>query len=233
MSNLMYGAEMRALTNREIEVIKLILSNKMTYCAPLKLVKICEALREVNEGVEGIYIEAGVALGGTAALIANFKRPHEKLALYDVFSTIPAPSEKDGRDAHDRYEVIRSGNSEGIGGDKYYGYQDNLIDVVKNNIQSTGLSLDDTSIDFHKGLFEDTLFVNDKVAFAHIDCDWHDPVAVCIERIAPNVSIGGFIIFDDYWFYSGAKTAVDNFLIENKNFKITDSEQSLTVKRIA
>ena len=36
----------------------------------------------------------------------------------------------------DRYDVIRQGKSQGIGGDLYYGYRENLIKSVKNNLKT-------------------------------------------------------------------------------------------------
>ena len=58
------------------------------------------------------------------------KRKDRKLTIYDVFGVIPAPSERDEQDVHDRYDVIRRGKSEGIRGDLYYGYVENLLERV-------------------------------------------------------------------------------------------------------
>jgi len=85
-----------------------------------------------------------------------------------------------------------------------------------------------------KGLFDETLQLlpSDRVAFAHIDCDWYDPVRLCLDRIAPAMSAGGYIVLDDYWDYGGCKTAVDEFLKDRADFDVVRSHPSFVlVKR--
>ena len=53
---------------------------------------------------------------------------------------------------------------------------------------------------------------SEAVAFAHIDCDWHDPVGLSLERIHPHLSPGALVVIDDYYAYGGARSAVDQFL---------------------
>jgi hypothetical protein len=84
-----------------------------------------------------------------------------------------------------------------------------------------------------KGLFQDTLHFQEeeKIAFAHIDCDWYDSVKVCIDRITPKMSRGALIVFDDYNSYSGCKLAVDQ-LIANGDFQVVNLEKSITLSKI-
>ncbi len=49
---------------------------------------------------------------------------------------IPPPTKEDTQDVHDRYNAIVQGKSVGISGDKYYGYEDNLYEIVKSNLES-------------------------------------------------------------------------------------------------
>ena len=189
------------------------------------------ALETVSrEGIPGSYIEAGVALGGTAALISRLRTPGRRLDLYDVFSVIPPPGAADGDDAHRRYEVIKNGQAIGIGGGEYYGYQNNLMDVVKSNLRKYGVSRD--PIMFHEGLFEDTMHVEEPIAFAHIDCDWHDPVALCLKRIFPMLAPGGIIVLDDYNSFRGCRTAVDDFLSRTANAERLIEEQSISLSKV-
>jgi asparagine synthase (glutamine-hydrolysing) len=182
-----------------------------------------------HEGTPGNYIEAGVALGGTAALISRLRTPGRRLDLYDVFKVIPPPGAADGDDAHRRYEVIKSGRAVGIGGNEYYGYQNNLIDTVKANLRNYGASHD--PIIFHEGLFEDTMHVEEPIAFAHIDCDWHDPVTLCLKRLFPVLAPGGIIILDDYNSFQGCRTAVDDFLGRTANAERLFEEQSISLRK--
>lgn len=168
-----------------------------------------------NAQVPGVIIETGCALGGSSIVIAAAKSTERKFMCYDVFGMIPPPSEKDGEDVHKRYAEIVSGKSEGLKGQIYYGYQENLINVVENNFNQAGFPLAENNITLVQGLYEDTLVLDEPVALAHIDCDWYESVRLCLKRIAQHVSSGGIIIIDDYYYYDGCRQAVDEFLAEH------------------
>ena len=180
---------------------------------------------------DGIFIEAGCALGGSSIVIAAARSPSKKLYIYDVFGMIPPPSNADGADVHERYSVIKSGNSPGIAGNKYYGYIENLIDEVKSNFKSCKVSL--SNVEFVKGLYQDTMKIDEPVAFAHIDCDWYESVMVCLNQIIPNLVIGGRVVVDDYFAWSGCKAAVDEFFSDKQSFQILfdDKIEKLTIVR--
>jgi asparagine synthase (glutamine-hydrolysing) len=206
---------------------------RLSYCGPPKLENIAQALLQVrSEGVPGRYIEAGVALGGSAILLGLLKPADVQLELYDVFAMIPPPGENDGHDAHQRYEEIRSGTSTGLGADEYYGYVEGLLDKVKGNLRRFGLTPEGGTIQLVPGLFEDTLHPVGPVALAHIDCDWYDSVRVCIERIAPQLAPGGVMIFDDYSSYSGCQRAVDEWLAQDRTMETIFHRRSLGVRRV-
>jgi hypothetical protein len=215
-------------------MIARIRGDNLSYCGKPKLENIAEAVLTVRQsGVLGAYLEAGVALGGSAILLGQIKPKDAPLALYDVFAMIPAPGENDGEDAHKRYEEIRSGQSAGLGGKTYYGYVENLLDVVKKNLRDAGLDLEKDRIECVPGLFEETLHPAGPIAFAHVDCDWFDSVKVCIDRITPHLAKGGIIIFDDYSSYSGCRRAVDEWLERDSRFEKLFHRRSLAVKRIS
>ena len=207
-------------------------SANLSYCGRPKLENIAEAVVRVrSENVPGRYLEAGVALGGSAILLGLLKPPAVPLDLYDVFAMIPPPGENDGADAHRRYQEISSGASAGLGGDTYYGYVGDLIEKVKGNLRQFGLDPDGDNIRCVPGLFQDTLHPNGGVAFAHIDCDWYDSVRICIERIAPQLAPGGIMIFDDYSSYSGCRRAVDEWLEKDGGVDKIFLRRSLGVRR--
>lgn len=204
----------------------------LSYCGRPKLENIAEAAQRVIEDrVPGGYLEAGVALGGSAILLGRLKPADVSLDLYDVFGMIPPPGDNDGEDAHKRYEEISSGASAGLNGDLYYGYVDNLLEKVKGNLRQFGLEPDGGSIRCIPGLFEDTLHPAGAIALAHIDCDWYDSVWTCIERIAPRLSPGGVIIFDDYSSYSGCRSAVDEWLAQTPEMETLFHKRSLGLRR--
>ncbi|MDF0643257.1 MAG: macrocin O-methyltransferase [Nitrospira sp.] len=204
---------------------------RLTYCGPPKLENISDAVeRVVQECVEGDFVEAGVALGGSAVLLGLLKPRQATLHLYDVFGMIPPPGDHDGDDAHRRYEVIRSGASPGLGPDLYYGYARSLQEKVLSNLARWGLSCEQHHIKVHAGLFQDTLYPARPIAFAHIDCDWYDSVNTCITRILPLLAKGGIMVFDDYESYSGCKRAVDQLLDRRSDLQIIFRRRSMGIR---
>lgn len=169
------------------------------------------ALRIDKEGIGGTIVEAGTALGGSAIVLAVAKQTDRPLKLYDAFEMIPEPSDRDGPDAHRRYETIADGDSTGIGGDTYYGYQENLLAEVIKSFHDLNLTPKNETIEFTKGLYENSLVVDFPVALAHLDCDWYGSTRICLEQIEPNLVVGGRLVIDDYGTWSGCKRAVDEF----------------------
>lgn len=138
--------------------------------------------------------------------------------VYDVFGTIPPPSDADGEDVLRRYEEIVAGRSKGIGGDTYYGYEENLQAKVRASFARFGLAVNEHEVRLIEGLFQDTIRPDGPVALAHIDGDWYDSVKVCLEQIWPRLVVGGVVVIDDYDDWSGCRTAVDEFLGDRTDF---------------
>jgi hypothetical protein len=182
--------------------------------------------------VPGIFIEAGCALGGSAIVIAKSKQTQRKFMIFDVFDMIPPPSGEDGDDVQQRYQEILNGKSNGIGGDTYYGYRQNLFDEVQNNFQDFDLPLSKNNVELIKGLFEDTMIVDEPVAFAHIDGDWYKSVLTCLERIVPNLSKNGVLVIDDYFCWSGCQKAVDEYFNDKRSNFVFKTKERLFIERI-
>ena len=66
-----------------------------------------------------------------------------------------------------------------------------------------------------KGFIPDTFagLADLRFAFAHVDVDIYRSVRDCCEFIYPRLSVGGWLIFDDYGFPScaGGRRAIDEF----------------------
>ncbi len=168
--------------------------------------------------VQGDFLECGVALGGSAVVICSRLPAGRAFHGYDVFSTIPAPSSpKDGTKARERYATIAAGESAGIGGDVYYGYLPDLEGRVRAVLSEFGVHGHAT---LHRGAFADTLRPAAPIAFAHLDCDWYEPVSTCLERIYPWLAPGGYVLCDDYHSFDGARAAVDEFLAAAPDIEI-------------
>lgn len=222
------------LSRTNQHLIAEIRDKKLTYLTNKKLVNItstCNVIKEAN--LSGIFIEAGCALGGSSILISKLKDKERPFYIYDVFGIIPPPTEEDTQDVHERYKTITEGKSKGIKGDKYYGYEDNLYEIVKTNLQNFNIDRESESISLIKGLLQDTMKIEGKVAFAHIDVDWYEPVKTSLERIFPNLVIGGSIILDDYHDWGGCRKATDEFLTKvNGEYILDDSFGSMKITKI-
>lgn len=214
-------------------LIKSVIERKLTYLSKEKLESLANTCYEIkNQKIKGVVIEAGCALGGSAIVIAKCKESFRAFRVYDVFGMIPPPTEKDPPEVHERYQIISQGLSEGIGGDKYYGYQNRLLGLVVENLSNFGIEIEKDSIQLIQGMVEDTMFLQEPVALAHIDVDWYSPVLTCLQRIIPRLSKGGSVILDDYHYYGGCRRAVDEyFASRNSEFKFDDSAGSVKITR--
>lgn len=193
-------------------VVKHVWNSRLTYLPHPALQDLHEqCLRMEREGIAGSFIEAGCARGGSAIVMTAAKAKPRPMYLYDVFGLIPAPSDNDDEDCHDRYQLISSGDAIGPHGTLYYGYEENLQQVVEDNFAKCGYPVAENSVHLVKGLFEETLNPQEPVAIAHVDGDWFNSVWVCLERIVPKLSVGGVLVIDDYDAWSGCRKAVDQF----------------------
>ncbi len=216
-------------------VARRVKKQKLTYLSSAKIRNLENCLRDVEaRRVPGLIAEAGLALGGSAILLAAQMAPARTFHGYDVFARIPPPSERDDEKSRARFAVIESGQAKGIGDAAYYGYMDNLYEQVVKNFAAFGLAVDGQRIHLHRGLFEDTMVFapGTRVALAHIDCDWYDPVRLCLERLYPLWSPGGYFISDDYNDYGGCRQAVDEFLATRKDVRLVTSDSNLVMQRL-
>lgn len=222
------------LEPRDQKIIIEVRQQKLTYLKESKLVSLCEMCRRVvDEKLPGIFIEAGCALGGSTIVIATIKQQNRPFYVYDVFAMIPPPSEKDGNDIHQRYATIGRGESNGIKGDTYYGYEGNLYEKVWQNLQRFHIDEQQDNVFLIKGLLQETMYIEEGIAFAHIDVDWYEPVKTCLQRIVPNLIVGGSIIIDDYHDWSGCRKATDEYFQgKSEQFRMDDSVGSMSITRL-
>jgi hypothetical protein len=197
-------------------VVRRVRRQKLTYLPVGALNDLFEAAKDAErERRPGILIEAGCALGGSAIVLARAKRRQRPFAVHDVFGMIPPPTEADGPDVHERYATILSGEARGLSGEAYYGYEADLLSRVRHTFTAFGMPVEEHHVDLVQGLFQDTIVGDEPVALAHIDGDWHDSVLTCLQRIGPRLSPGAVMVIDDYFKWSGCRTAVDAFLAAN------------------
>ncbi len=213
---------------------KAVRADKLTYLHPPKIRRLERLALRAMKTTDGCLMEFGVALGGSAILLAKQARLEQRqFHGFDVFDMIPAPtSDKDGEGAKARYEVIASKQSVGIGGQEYYGYRSDLYGDVCRAFDKHGIPVDGAGVQLHRGLFENTLasFPQTTIAFAHVDCDWYDPVKLCLSEIDARSSVGTIILLDDYHHYDGCKTATTEFLQNHPNYRLEDGPNVALVR---
>jgi O-methyltransferase len=152
--------------------------------------------------VPGDIWECGVYKGGTAAMMAamlNHYAPAKRLYLFDTFEGMPdTDAKKDWHKAGDFSDTSLEMVSAYVGREKQCVFRKGFIP------------------DTFKGLEAST------VAFAHIDVDIYKSIKDCLDFIWPRLSVGGFIIFDDYGFPTcpGARLAVDEFFSDKPCFPL-------------
>jgi O-methyltransferase len=221
VTNVVQRAARRARSPRAASLATRIIGERLTYLDEAALLDLNDRAAELErDGRAGIIIETGCALGGSALMLTAAKAPARPLFLYDTFAMIPPPSEHDGADVTARYDEIVGGKSQGIGGDRYYGYEDDLLSRVRATMRTFDLAPEANNVTFVQGLYEDTLVPPGPVALAHVDCDWYESVKLCLERIWPALVPEGVIVIDDYDAWSGCHTAVDEFLATTDDVRV-------------
>ncbi len=222
------------LKPEEMAIIRGIKAKNLTYLSNGKLATIVNAINSANElNTKGLFVEAGCALGGSSILISKLKYKQASLLVFDVFGMIPEPTKEDTDDVHERYQTIAEGKSTGLGGDLYYGYEDNLYDKVLNNFKSFDVYPEKENVQLIKGLVQETMNISEPVVFAHIDVDWYEPVMTCLEQIWPNLVVGGNLILDDYHDWGGCRKATDEFFKNlDGQYAMDDNFGSMCVTRI-
>jgi asparagine synthase (glutamine-hydrolysing) len=215
------------------DLIARIREKKLTYLTDKKLLSLSGTCQDIEKrNLDGLFLEAGCALGGSSILMASIKSAQRPLLIYDVFGMIPPPTDMDTQDVHDRYKTISEGKSTGIDGEKYYGYEANLYEIVLSNFRDFDIDCEKQNAQLIKGLLQETMTINQPVAFAHIDVDWYEPVMTCLTRIFPHLIVGGSIILDDYHDWGGCRKAADEYLqTVPGEFLLDDSAGSMKITR--
>ena len=102
-----FEGKLAGLSRDEKTLVRKIRDSKLTYLSDSKLVGLLRCVHSIEEkDVPGVFIEAGCALGGSSILIAKTKETVREFQIYDVFDMIPAPTEEDTEDVHERYRTI-------------------------------------------------------------------------------------------------------------------------------
>jgi O-methyltransferase len=117
----------------------------------------------------------------------------------EIFEGLPPPTENDGSYEREHY---------------YKGWCGGTVEKVEEIF--CRLQFPRERLHIIKGWFKDTFPRTvpsiGQIALLHIDADWYDSVKICLETLYPKVSVGGYIVLDDYGTFSGCRKALHEYL---------------------
>lgn len=143
----------------------------------------------INNNIPGDFIETGVWRGGTTifmrAVLKAYDITDRRVWVADSFQGLPSPKS-------DLYPADSNSKLH------YISYLSVSLEEVKNNFQKYNL-LDDQVI-FMRGWFKDTIpnAPIEKIALLRLDGDMYESTIDVLNHLYPKLSIGGYIIIDDY-----------------------------------
>ncbi len=142
------------------------------------------------DGIPGDLIEAGVQRGGAAiftrAAMLAYGAEERTMWLADTFTGMPVPDARQ-YPADAGYEQLTGDDPNAIG-----------VEGVKAGFRRYGLL--DEHVRFLPGMFADTLpgAPIGELAVVRLDADLYGSTSDAISALYPKLSVGGFLIADDY-----------------------------------
>ena len=171
-------------------------------------------IKNLHDGlkIDGDICEFGVAQGATSALLAyEIRNTDKNIWLYDSFQGLPKPTVKDQL----KDDIFQLGSMAA-----YEGTMACPIEMVQARLMEIGFPISRTRI--IPGFIESTWLgkrnLPSRVAFAYVDFDLYSPILFTLNLLDQILVNQGFIIVDDYDFFStGAKAAVDEFIATKRD----------------
>ncbi len=152
--------------------------------------------------VPGDLIETGVWRGGATILMRGILRAYgvtdRRVFVADSFEGLPAPdSGKYPADAGDKHHLLTPLAVS--------------LEEVKSNFEKYGLL--DEQVCFLKGWFKDTLprAPIERLAVIRLDGDMYESTMDGLKHLYPKLSVGGYLIVDDYGAVRGCRKAIEDY----------------------
>ncbi len=160
----------------------------------------------LSESVPGDVIEAGVWRGGAAifmrAVLAVYGVKDRRVWAADSFEGLPPPNPTKYPD--DRGLAFNQ-----------YSYLAVSLEEVRENFRRYGLL--DEQVRFLKGWFRDTLPTApiERLAVVRIDGDLYESTMDALVNLYPKLSVGGYLIIDDYNDILACRQAVTDYRVSH------------------
>jgi O-methyltransferase len=158
--------------------------------------------RVIKERVLGDIVETGVWRGGASimarAVLEAYEDRSRRVIAADSFAGLPAPDSNYDADV----------------GSNFHEYSELVVseDEVRRNFAKFNFC--DDQVIFLKGWFKDTIPVipTDRIAILRLDGDMYESTIIPLNYLFDKLSLGGWVIVDDYWVVPACKAAVGDFL---------------------
>ncbi|MCL4136991.1 UNVERIFIED_CONTAM: hypothetical protein GTU68_000801 [Idotea baltica] len=163
----------------------------------------------IKNKIPGDFIECGVWRGGATIFMRGILKAYDdnsrQVWLADSFEGLPKPNEKefpaDEGDKHHEFEPLAIS-----------------LEEVQENFRKYNLL--DKNVNFLKGWFKDTLPNADinSISVLRADGDMYESTIQILENLYSKVTVGGYIIIDDYHAIEACSKAVTEYR-ESQNIK--------------
>ena len=160
----------------------------------------------IANGVKGDLIETGVWRGGAVIFMRAVLKAHgatDRIVwAADSFEGLPKPDESryahDKGDTHHLYRILKVS-----------------LEEVKHNFEKYDLL--DEQVKFIKGWFRDSLpkAPIESLALLRLDGDIYESTMDALVNLYPKLSVGGYIIVDDFNTIKACRAAVEYFRTKN------------------
>jgi O-methyltransferase len=156
----------------------------------------------ITDDVPGDMIETGVWRGGATIFMRGLLKAYgiddRKVWVADSFAGLPPGDAQmyppDARDRHHLFPYLVVPEA-----------------VVRQNFERYGLL--DENVRFLPGWFRDTLptLAEQRWALLRLDGDMYESTTVALEHLYPRLSVGGYVLVDDYGAVPACRQAVHDF----------------------
>lgn len=158
----------------------------------------------LSRGIPGDFLEAGVWRGGAAifmrAVLRAYRQTDRVVWVADSFQGLPAP------------QVTRYQQDDG---DCSWTCRNDVFSVSLEQVKANFARYDllDDQVRFLAGWFQNTLPTApiERLAVLRMDCDMYSSTTDALSNLYPKLSVGGYVIIDDYNLLPRCKQAVDDF----------------------
>lgn len=160
----------------------------------------------VEDGTPGVFVECGVCNGGSGAILAHYAVPAGRdVHLFDSWQGLPPVTEKDTPSFGTNHPAQAE-----VG--KCLGDIEKVEEILHQVRANTGPGV----VHFHKGWFNERFPQAriDQIAMLNLDSDWYESEKLCLETWYDKVSDGGYIYFDDFYYWPGCQRAARDFFRE-------------------